>query len=247
MILAPESIDRLPPEARDPVARYAERLEAGLGENLRSIAIFGSATGTDYVPRRSDVNVLVGVRVLGIEALRAARPPSARRGRRRFIAPLLLTLDYIRSSLDTFPVEFLEMRERHILLYGEDLLAGLDIRPEDIRRQCERELKAHLIKLRQAYLEAAGSTRGLSELLGVALTSLLPSFRNILRLKDPAAPRERAAVLAALGPAFSVNPEPMLAVERARERGRMDSRTIDAVFDQFQRELEELTRAVDRM
>ena len=56
-------------DARGPVRKYADRLVVDLGENLRSIAVFGSATGPDYVPGRSDVNLLIGVRVRSFEKL----------------------------------------------------------------------------------------------------------------------------------------------------------------------------------
>lgn len=247
MPLALESTDRLPKDARGPVQKYAGRLADRLGDDLRSLALFGSATGPEYVPGRSDVNLLVGVRALGVDALRAAHPPGIMRRGRRFIAPLVLTREYILSSLDTFPIEFIEMRERHVLLHGEDMLADLVIAPADIRRQCERELKTHLIRLRQAYLDTGRSKRELRVLLSVALTSLIPVFRSMLRLREPDAPRDRASVLAALGPVFAIQPAPFLAVEAARGKGGIDGRALESVFDQFQRELEALTRAADRM
>ena len=38
-------------------------------------------------------------------------------------------------------MEFLNFKLVHHTLYGEDLLAGLEIDKKDLRLQCERELK----------------------------------------------------------------------------------------------------------
>jgi hypothetical protein len=36
---------------------------------------------------------------------------------------------YIESSLDSYPVEFLNMQKKHILVYGEDVLRDISFQP----------------------------------------------------------------------------------------------------------------------
>jgi len=63
-----------------------------------------------------------------------------------------LTKADIDSSLDTFPIEFLNIKRNYTVVFGEDILEGLAFEKEFIRMQCERELKGKLLLLRAEYV-----------------------------------------------------------------------------------------------
>jgi hypothetical protein len=58
----------------------------------------------------------------------------------------------------------------------------LTIDPKALRRQCERDARSHLLKLRQAYLESAQSPGSLEGVLSAAASGLVVLARTLLRL-----------------------------------------------------------------
>lgn len=252
MSLSIQHLDRLPAAAREPVGKYAGALAASLGDDLLTLAVYGSAAGSDFAPGRSDVNLLAVVRRLDLAALRRVRAvPSPRRGP-RIPSPLMLTPSYIANSLDAFPVEFLEIKECHLLLAGEDLLSGIQVRPEHLRLQCERELKAHLLRLRQAYLERGAKGAELDRLLHEALNALMPVLRQLPRLRAAAgsgagARPARAEAIAQLAGLSGVDSAPLAAIERRRTAGaRAGPEEAERDLGELIALLEALTLQVDR-
>ena len=70
-----------------------------------------------------------------------------------------MTPDYIRSSVDTFPLELIEIQQMHLTLFSEVSFDELTFQDGHVRLQCERELKALLIGLRQVLLASAGEEK----------------------------------------------------------------------------------------
>ncbi len=108
--------------------------------------------------------------------------------------PLLMTRDEFHRSLDAFPLEYQAMAARHVLVAGADPFTGMALRDEDVRRACEVQAKGHLIHLRQGWLEAAGHTDELAELLLESATPWRVLTENVARLRDIDA-RDREALI----------------------------------------------------
>lgn len=102
--------------------------------------------------------------------------------RQGFATPVFFDPQVLRDSLDVFPIEFLDMQLHHRQLWGPDLLADLRIGAEPLRRQCERELRGSLLRLRQAYVESSRSPKDLEAVLASATSSLMVLARTLLRL-----------------------------------------------------------------
>jgi hypothetical protein len=102
-------------------------------------------------------------------------------------APLLMTRRELERTLDIFPIEYAQIVATRELLAGVDPFAGLSIGTSHLRRACERQVKSHLIHLREGFLESGGRPSALTELV----TSSAPAFRALLhavsRLTDKAA------------------------------------------------------------
>jgi len=165
------------------------------GDDLLSVFLHGSAAGEDFVPGVSDYNLGVVLRSVRPDQLRRAAVKVPRWGRRRISPPLFLDPAFILQSLDVFPIEFTEMKETHRILYGPDPLAGLQVSLTNLRHQCESEIRAKLLGLRQGYLRAASRPK---DVLALALGSLRPVLlvlRNFLRLRGETAPGRIAVVV----------------------------------------------------
>jgi len=162
--------------------KFCQDLKEVYSESLRSVVIYGSVVSGEHLPRHSNVNLLVVLDKVDFEALKLAYKIFQKYKKTTRAMPLVFDRGYIKSSLDVFPIEFLDMKENYIVIYGEDPLKDLQIDKKNLRFQCEQELKGKLIRLRQAYLEAT-FTRDLKDVLIGSLASFIAIFRNLIRLK----------------------------------------------------------------
>ncbi|MCZ6688922.1 MAG: hypothetical protein O7H41_04905 [Planctomycetota bacterium] len=162
-------------------AFFTELVEA-LGQNLISIAVVGDAA--IGVPRggRLDINSVAILKAIEVRHLRAIAPLGKKHGRKGMAAPFLLTPEVIETSRDVFAVEYLNFRLAHTTIYGPDLLSDIEIEPDHLRLQCERELKGFLLQLRQGFIKTAGDSRLLQDVLTEASRDLFPELRAVLHL-----------------------------------------------------------------
>src|SRR3982750_2665851 len=96
--------------------------------------------------------------------------------------PLLLTKEEFAGSLDAFPTEYGEILETHHLLFGSNPFAGMTIRPEDLRRACEVQVKSHLVHLRENYVECRGRQSDITALGAEAAPAFALILRRLARL-----------------------------------------------------------------
>lgn len=228
------------------VERAVEALRARYGAELKAVIAYGSATGPDFLPGRSDVNLLVVVSAVSLEVLDTARETASawRRGR---IRPILMSADDVPRSLDVFPIEATDIRERGVVLYGADLYRDVQVQPEDVRRQCEFELKRHLMMFRQGYL--AGGPRDLGRLVTESITALLPLLRAFSRLRSDAAdPASRADTVSRAAHDAGCDPQPLLdALTLKTERRHRSASALRALAEAYLQQLQHLAEAADRL
>ncbi len=232
--------------------RLLERSRLGLisalGDNLVSLLVFGSAAAGDFLPAASDVNLLAVLR--RIEPKDLARVRAFHRGlaRHRLSPPLLMTESFLRDSADVFPIEFLEIREKHRVLHGPDPFANLEISLVNLRHECEHEIKGRLLRLRQSFLEIGGGARSLRALLLAGQRANQPAFRAALRLKRIAPPVKADELPAALAEHFSLDPHVFERVRQLRlGKLHLSSSALRQLWEEYLREVDKLAQAVDRL
>ncbi len=242
-------LGRVAPAVRDAAGPFLAELSAACGGTLHSLHVVGSAVTADWIPGRSDVNTLVLLRVPDLATVEAIAPLGRRWRRRGIAAPLVLDEPYVQRSLDVFPVEFLELRQVHETVLGEDILAGIEVRRGDLRAQCEREVKSRLIGLRQGYLGALGEPGPLRELLERFGTGYGPVFRAVVFLHGATPPARRVPLLAALGEATGLDTKVFGELRELRElRERKPSyEALRDLFERCYRATELLGRVVDEL
>jgi hypothetical protein len=107
-----------------------------------------------------------------------------------------MTPDYIQQSVDSFPLEFLEIQQQHVCVSGTDYFQSLALEDSFIRLQAEREIKTILIGMRQGLLAAAGREKLLSEIEGDVVERLVRTLRGLLWLHQQRDPLPALNVLA---------------------------------------------------
>ncbi len=165
------------------------------GHDLISIILYGSASGRDYRPGKSDINFMIVLSEDGIERLDKAFKVVERWQKRKVAIPLFLTKLYVESSLDVFPIEYMNFQRNYVLVYGKDVLDELTFDPELVRLQCEREIKGKLLLLREAYMETAGRGKALRDVMGQSIQAFVAIFEALLFLKGKEIPKERRNVV----------------------------------------------------
>ena len=226
---------------------YARDLAGAYGEALRSVVLYGSAARGEYREGQSDLNLLV--------LLSSTDPPTLRRGSalaRAWAAennppPLLMSEAEFRGSADVFPMELADIRDANVVLHGADPFVGMEIRPEDLRLQLERELKGAWIRLRTRYLTDSGDAAAFQPVLLKSLSTFLVFFRTVLRLGGEAGVRDPERVLAQTAQRVGFDPAPLLEIQRARSGGaKLDVRPDSAVVTGYMEAVARVVEYVDR-
>jgi len=232
----------------DEISAWTRSLQQAAGSAFRALYVHGSALTERFDPQASDVNLLLVVDELGAERLDAlARACAAEIARsKRRVTPLVLSREQIEHSTDVFPLEFSDLARRRALVAGEDVLASLDIDARNLRHQCESELRAKLVGLRQAYLTAGGAPAKVHELLRRAAGGTAAAYRGLLLLRGAEPPHDPEALVAAVARTYAVDATALAAPFAARrESGATDA--VKARFADYVGALESLIRAVDAL
>ena len=175
--------------------KLVEELKAACPAGLKSIVLYGSAAAGDRVDKKSDYNILVVADDLGLETLDRFSKPATKWSQAGNPAPLLFTEQQLAQATDVFPIELLDIRECHNVLFGEDLVQTLEIDTKNLRLEIEHELRGNLIKLRQSYLLTGGKPKAVADLMTQSLSTFLVLFRASLRLFDEKIPQKKFEAL----------------------------------------------------
>jgi hypothetical protein len=179
-----QALDRVTPRMREQVALFVRLIQELFGESAKALTVFGGVlTDAFHVDRDTARSVLVVERV-ELPLLRRLADQGAKLGKAGVAAPLIMTPHHIQTSLDTFPLEFLEIQAQHVTLFGPDYFNDIAFEKPHVRLQCERELKRTLIGLRQALLASAGRERLVPGIGIDAAETLVRTLRGLLWLKD---------------------------------------------------------------
>ncbi|KPJ58765.1 MAG: hypothetical protein AMJ42_02680 [Deltaproteobacteria bacterium DG_8] len=168
--------------------------------------------------------------------------------KRKVSTPLFLTKSYVATSLDSFPIEFLNMQKSYQLVFGEDILKELPFNKNHLRLQCERELKGKLLQLRQVYLESRGKTKNLKLIIENSLTAFISIFQALLYLKDKDIPAERRKVISLISQEMGVDEQIFLNLLKVKEGTvKLSAEALNVLFEDYIKEVRRLSYSVDQL
>jgi hypothetical protein len=182
--------------------------------------LYGSAARDDFVPGRSNLNLMLITDELSPARLSGLGGAFATWRKSGYEPPLVILRSEWDRATDVFPIEITDMRCGYEVLRGPDPVAGLRVTPADLRQALERELRGKLLRLRQGYVAAAGDAVPLGLLAERSSGTILVLLRCLLVLLGRSVPPAPMEVAAAAAAAMGVDGEPLLNVVRHRaERG----------------------------
>jgi hypothetical protein len=239
---------RAPSKPEDIFTEFTGDLQRIFGEDLVSIILYGSGATGEYRPGKSDLNFLVVLQDDSVDSLRRGMAAVARWRKRMVNTPLFMTKVYIQSSLDSYPIEFLDMQANYRLVHGEDVLKDLQFRPADLRVQCERELKGKALRLRQVYLEAREKPRAMREIIAGSITAFTSIFQGLLFLVGKDIPKTKGEIINRVAQEFQLDADTFLKLLAIKTGERKASPTeIRELFKKYVSEIDALSGAVDKL
>ncbi len=227
---------------------FADKLFGIYGEKLVSVVLYGSAAGGNHSKKFSDYNVFCVLEKVTPSELMPAQKLIAKWVKQGNPTPLFFDPKHITSSLDVFPMEFLDMKDAHEVLAGKDPLQGLTVSVENLRRQCESELKGKIIQLRSFFSLMSNKPKEIARAMVRSFPSFLTCMRTILRLGDKKLPADARAVVEEACIVSNINPEVFFEVIAIRRGESLLPRRDDAIamFEQYLTELQSLADFVDK-
>ncbi len=172
----------------------ARQLVAASGSRLLGLALYGEAASVEYHPGRSPLALVALVGEVDAELLQALRPAVAHGRKRGIPTPLVVDSDYLERARDVFPLELLELRDRHAGLAGDATALGrIVIDTASLRRQVDAELRGKALHLWEGYLTKL-SRRRVRRLLEKTVPYFLHLLRGMLELRQ-ANPKDSIAAV----------------------------------------------------
>jgi predicted nucleotidyltransferase len=227
---------------------FTEDVKAIYGADLVAVMLYGSALSGHWDPKRSNINFLIVLSEVAITRLDAAFPLVEKWRKRLRTLPIFMTKNYIAGSLDSFPVEFLHMKRRYQLLYGEDVLAPLVIPHANLRLQCEEQIKGKLLHLREEYLATLGKRYRLQALVTLTLPPFAVLFKSLLALKDAEIPALHRDIIMRTAELYGLDRDLFQQLIQAFERkGKFSLVEMNRLAAAYITEINKLTLLIDQM
>ena len=171
------------------------KIKAAAAENLRAIILYGSAATEEFHAKHSDLNILCVVNQADAAHLEVLHGPFEWWTRRGQKVPLVFTAEELQRSADIFAIELLDMKSRHRILYGENVLLGISVPLRYHSIQVERDLRANWLRLRQAILAAPRKSKAYLEIMTASFSSFVALFRHaLMALGEAPAETRREAI-----------------------------------------------------
>ena len=230
------------------LTQLVEKIKKAFGDKVVSVILYGSGADGELHKDYSDLNVLcVLTQVTSIELAVAG-------GVFRFWrekgnpSPLLMSIEEVERSTDSFPIEFKDMQANRKILTGKDVIASLAVSTINYRTQIEHELRSKMLRLRQK----AASVWDDDELLGRLMVDSSATFvvlaRHALTVSGQPVEWKKRDAITQLKAKFGIDPEPFYTLLDLRE-GATKKLPVAAsqLFDRYLAQIQILVEAVDHL
>lgn len=234
---------------QEKIEKLKNDLSSSLSESLVSLYLFGSVmVDKDFHPGISDINTLIIlsddskaddiVKISNVYHSYKNLP---------LAIPLIFKKSEIFTALDVFPIEFIEMKEKNILLWGEDLLKNISISNENIRRQCEMEIRAKILGLRKMLFGERELIKHQDYLLK-SLTSTIVLLKQILRIKKTKIPETRDEIVQELENLYKKELSGIKNLYIMRTKGeKITKNIIEKLIENYLNDLEFVGKVIDEI
>ncbi|MEI6126134.1 MAG: hypothetical protein WCQ99_06215 [Pseudomonadota bacterium] len=245
MSFTPKPIDFLLPCEH---TRLAGDYKNIFGADLLSIILYGNDIQEEGMSNIAGSKCMVILSEAGIKSLAKAIPLAQKWKEYNVGPPLFLTKADILSSLDSFPIEFLNLKAAYVIVYGEDVIKNIVFDNRLVRIQCERDVKERLIKLRQDFFKAEGDVHKIKALIFLSLPGILKIFAVVIFMKKNRILADKEKLLNCMGQELGLN-QALFAELIAISEGRvtLTSEKVMPLMECYMEEVKHLSLCVDQL
>jgi hypothetical protein len=241
-------IEGLPDDTQKLLQAYVKDVKGVFGEQLEGMLLYGSAVRGEFLPGRSNLNILLLVSSYDSAILKQYSSLHRQWSKEQIVVPLFLTEEELRTSAEIFPLEFLEIQEQHRVLGGRDPFIGFHVKTDRLREAVVQGLTSHSLRLRQRYVEGCGSVEATSILLPLSITSTLPLLRGVQRLLGRPVLSQSDAVIKDVAEQLMLDLQGLLdALLLKRGQISPGPHEVPRLFDRYLQAATVLTRAVEQL
>jgi len=175
-------IDGLPDEYQQHLRAYVKDVQRVYGDSLDGVLLYGSAVRGEFLPGRSNLNIVLVVKSTKADQLKKYSALHRRWAKEQIVVPLFVTQADLPAMSLVFPLEYIELQEQHRLLAGQDPFVGFKVDQRHLLAEVLQSLRGNLLRVRQRFVEGGGSEEAITILLPLSLTAVLPCLRGVQRL-----------------------------------------------------------------
>jgi hypothetical protein len=233
---------------RESVARvldpFLAHLDTALGQGYSAV-LYGSAARGDFIPGRSNINLMLVLDQLTPAILRSLGRGFTGWRKASPETPLVLSRAEWDRASDAFPIEITDMRSAYQVLRGSDPLKDARVDAADLRKALEREFRGKLLRLRQGYATYAPDPGALGSLALQSAATILVLLRGVLTLLGKPVPKDSLELAAAAAAAIGFEGEHLLHV--VRHRVDREWRCAAPEFENYMEAVEQSARFLDQL
>jgi len=246
--MAERVIEGLSGDTQTLLRDYVKEVKGVFGEQLEGMLLYGSAVRGEFLPGRSNLNVLLLVASYRSAVLKQYSALHRQWSKEQIVVPLFLTEEELRTSAAVFPLEFLEIQDHHRVLGGRDPFIGFHVKTDRLREAVVQGFMSNLFRLRQRYVEGAGSDEATTMLLPLSITAALPLLRGVQRLFGRPVLSHSEAVIKDVGGLLNLDLQGLLdALLLKRGQISPGPQEVPRLFDRYLQATTLLTRAVEQL
>ncbi len=226
-------------------------LQDTLTDRLKSVTVAGDAATRPSVAFCASLVFCVVVDEVTAEVLDlCARMTGSWRWRLlRVPTPWLFDLPYLASAADVFPLEMLDLKDRHQVVHGQDCFREVSIDRGHLRIEVEEQLRGKMLHLWESFVSIHGARRPLYRLMTDSFTGFELLLRGMLVLEEAKAPLEAHAVIGEVETRFGVDLAALRRIAKLRSgrHGRLSRSELHSLFHAYLGEVRSLVRLVDAL
>jgi predicted nucleotidyltransferase len=231
----------------DELKELLSKLERAFSGRLVSVVLYGSAASGSHHDKLADLNVLCVLKEITPQELADGEPVLKWWRDKGHPSPLLMSEEEVHNSADSFPIEFLDMKERRKVLFGVDSIGEVHVDTKYHRVQVEHELRAKLFRLRQQAAQVLSDPQKLLTLCVDSVGTFCVLGRHALLAAGREAKHDRRAVVAELESALKLDMSPFRTLLDIREDKPGDPGDPGELFAQYLQCIRGLVEFVDRL
>ena len=229
------------------VQELNQQLQKIYKEKLLSFLVFGSLSNQDSKTLEKKVSTLMVLSDLNMEILELASDVLQKWCKQGNPEPLFFSPHHFQDALDVFPLEYLDIKQRSKVLFGQHPLKEKAIPLGNLRHQCETELRGKKLHLRSLFASHKNDKELLLNALMGSLSSILLSFRGILHLLGEKPEDKNKELILQLAKCIECDPQIFLVLAECLETGntKQIKKELRSTLHAYLTQLTTITRYVD--